>query len=280
MNDGCNTIIYQYLKIFRKGILPIFWILVPVVLITIGLIKLIKCRKINNEENKKRKKKEATKSFVTAIIFFIIFTAFLLIWDFIATAYEKKKSNGYRSCWEKPIIYIYPKEPIDLKITLKNSKEIQYSYPKYEKNWDIHVTEDGNIYDKKTKRNYYALYWEGQDDTKETFDEGFVIEGKNTAKFLEEKLELLGLNEKEINEFIIYWLPKMENNKYNLIRFRTLEEINEYMPLEFNEKPDTLIRIFMNYKAINKKLKIKTQELQKIERKGYTIVEWGGRKIN
>ena len=44
---------------------------------------------------------------------------------------------------------------------------------------------------------------------------GFVVEGKDTIKFLEEKLKQLGLTDKEADEFIIYWLPKLENNKYN-----------------------------------------------------------------
>ncbi len=33
---------------------------------------------------------------------------------------------------------------------------------------------------------------------------GFVVKGKDTTKFLEEKLSYFGLNDKECNEFIIY----------------------------------------------------------------------------
>ena len=71
----------------------------------------------------------------------------------------------------------------------------------------------------------------------------------------------------------------MENNNYNFIRFRTLKEINEYMPLEFSEKPDTLIRVIMDFKPLNKKINVKEQKLEKMQRKGFTIVEWGGREI-
>ena len=34
---------------------------------------------------------------------------------------------------------------------------------------------------------------------------------------LEEKLAILGLTERESEEFIVYWLPKLEKNKYNYI---------------------------------------------------------------
>ena len=110
-------------------------------------------------------------------------------------------------------------------------------------------------------------------------NEGFVVKGEQTATFLENKLSYLGLNDKEINEFVVYWLNKMENNNYNFIRFRTLKEINEYMPLEFSETPDTLIRVIMDFKPLNEKINVKEQILEKVERKGFTIVEWGGREI-
>ena len=96
---------------------------------------------------------------------------------------------------------------------------------------------------------------------------------------MEEKLEILGLNYKERNEFIMYWLPKLEDNKYNYIRFQTMEEINSDMELEINPEPDTLIRVRMEYKPLKKKIKVKEQELEKVGRDGYIVVEWGGTEI-
>ncbi len=179
----------------------------------------------------------------------------------------------------KPIIYIYPKEDMNLNIKLLNNDLLTHTYPKYTNEWNVKVSKNGNIYDYETKRNYYALYWEGIDNTPSNMNEGFVVEGKDTIKFLEEKLEYLGLNEREINEFIIYWIDKLENNKYNFIRFRTTEEVNEYMPLEISVKPDTLIRIIMDFKPLENKIEVTEQHLSKVTREGYTIVEWGGREI-
>jgi hypothetical protein len=105
---------------------------------------------------------------------------------------------------------------------------------------------------------------------------GFVIKGEDTASFLEEKLAILGLNERETNEFIIYWLPKMEKNKYNFIRFSTREEIDNYMPIYFTPRPETFIRINMEFKPLSDILMIEEQVLEKEYRKGFTVVEWGG----
>ena len=58
-----------------------------------------------------------------------------------------------------------------------------------------------------------------------------------------------------------------------------MEEINENMPLELSEKPDTIIRILMQYKALNEYMDVKEQELIKAERTGFTVVEWGGTEV-
>jgi len=176
----------------------------------------------------------------------------------------------------KPIIYIYPNEDMDLTIKLGNEDDLIYTYPKYKNEWHVKVSTDGNIYDYDTMRNYYGLYWEAYSDYKFNMNEGFVIKGEDTTKFLEEKLAYLGLNEYEINEFIIYWIDKLENNKYNFISFRSIDDINKDMPLEFSNNPDTLIRIMVDFKALEDYIEVKEQNLVKQERNGYTIVEWGG----
>lgn len=174
----------------------------------------------------------------------------------------------------KPIIYIYPKEDMDLKIKLGNTKDLLYTYPKYNNVWNVRVSKDGNIYDYDTKRNYYGLYWEANDNYVLDMSEGFVVKGEDSVRFLEEKLEILGLNEYEINEFIIYWIDKLESNKYNFISFRNPEDIN--MPLEFSENPDTLIRVMMDFKGLDEPIRVKEQHLTRVSRIGFTIVEWGG----
>ena len=51
------------------------------------------------------------------------------------------------------------------------------------------------------------------------------------------------------------------------------------MPLKVSPKPDTVIRVFMDFKPLDKKIEIKEQKLTKQTRKGFTIVEWGGSLI-
>ena len=180
---------------------------------------------------------------------------------------------------KKPIIYIYPEEEMKVNVVLKNSSLLTTSYPKYNDGWTVIAKPNGTLKELNSSREYYGLYYEGNDNNVTMQKDGFVVKGEDTINFLEEKLKLLGLNERESNEFIIYWLPQLENNKYNYIRFETKEEIENYMPLEISPEPDTVIRVIMNYKPLNKKIKVQEQELTPQTRSGYTVVEWGGSKL-
>ena len=117
------------------------------------------------------------------------------------------------------------------------------------------------------------------DSSPEKSNDGFVVKGNETIEFLEEKLAILGLNEIEAEEFIVYWLPKLQENEYNYIRFATMDEINKNMPLEFSVKPDTIIRVLMQYKGLDNYIEVKEQKLETPERTGFVAVEWGGTEI-
>lgn len=106
-----------------------------------------------------------------------------------------------------------------------------------------------------------------------------MVKGSETEKFLQQKLEYMGLKPKEYNEFIVYWLPLMKDNKYNLISFAGEGYINA-AKLTITPMPDSILRIMMLYKPLNKPIDIKPQELIKpFERKGFTVVEWGGTEV-
>ena len=181
---------------------------------------------------------------------------------------------------DKPVIYLYPTEDTKTSVKLLNAEKITCSYPKYVDEWNVLAKPNGDLIDLDTGRNLYSLYYESEIVEKfNVSQEGFVVKGEDSAKFLEEKLEVLGLTEIESEEFIIYWLPKLESNKYNYIRFATDEEINNNMPLEINPNPDTIIRVLMIFKGLENHIDVKEQELITPERKGFVAVEWGGTEI-
>ena len=180
----------------------------------------------------------------------------------------------------KPIIYLYPEKEKEVEVKLLNKDLITCSYPKYEDGWSVQAKPNGDLKDKQTGRNLYALYYESDlVKNAKVEDEGFCIKGEDTAKFLEEKLTMLGLTDRETEEFIVYWLPKLETNKYNYIRFLSKEEIEENMPLEITPNPDSVIRVWMSYKGIDKPVNVEKQIIETPVRTGFTVVEWGGTEI-
>lgn len=176
----------------------------------------------------------------------------------------------------KPIIYIYPKQEQNVKVTLGSSDKLLVSYPVYNNGWNVLAKPDGTLIDNKTNRELYSLYYEAKNNINFKIEnEGFVISKDEIIPFLEEKLEILGLNPKEQEEFIIYWLPILQKNNYTYIRFATNEEINNNMSLQVEPSPDTMIRVLMIFKGLEEKINVKEQPLQKVTRNGYTVVEWG-----
>ena len=180
----------------------------------------------------------------------------------------------------KPIIYLYPKEDTEVSVKLQYKDNITTSYPKYLDGWNVLAKKDGTLTDLSTNKNLYSLYYESENLLNfKVENDGFIVKGSDASTFLEEKLAILGLTEREAEEFIIYWLPKLEANKYNYIRFATLDEINKNMPLEINPNPNTIIRVLMTYKGLETPIDITEQQLETPTRTGFVAVEWGGTEI-
>lgn len=180
----------------------------------------------------------------------------------------------------KPIIYLYPTEDTEVSVKLLKDENLTCSYPKYKDKWNVLAQPNGNLKDLTTDRQLYSLYYESKSSIDfKVKNDGFVVKGEDIVEFLEEKLAILGLNERESEEFIIYWLPKLEANKYNYIRFATLDEINENMPLEINPSPDTIIRVLMTFKGLDNPINVQEQQLETPDRTGFVAVEWGGTEI-
>ncbi len=220
-------------------------------------------------EKEKRENKNKIKVLVVLIILFLYL-------DFcIFFAYLASERATY-----KPIIYLYPTQEEVITVSLGHKENIISSYPKYYDNWKVLARPNGDLIYLRTNQDLYALYYENKRTIKLKVEkEGFCIEGKDIASFLEDKLAKLGLTEREAEEFIIYWLPKLENNKYNYIRFATKEEIDADMPLNITPSPDTTIRVLMTYKGLNKPIKVEEEKIITPERKGFVAVEWGGTEI-
>ncbi|MBQ2887146.1 MAG: hypothetical protein IJE43_25830 [Alphaproteobacteria bacterium] len=180
-------------------------------------------------------------------------------------------------CDEKPVIYLYPEKEMEVKVQLDYDGKLVCTYPEYDNGWDVVAQPDGTLCDYSGK-TYSYLFWEGNTHATYDFSKGFVVKGSETAEFLEEKLSEIGLNPKETNEFIVYWLPRMQENKYNLITFQT-KAYTDVAKLHITPEPDSILRVFMAYKELEEPIEIEKPAIAPFERKGFTVVEWGGAEV-
>jgi len=177
---------------------------------------------------------------------------------------------------EKPVLYLYPEALTDVTVTFERPEILTTVYPAYNGGWNVTAKPDGTLTD-TNGRSYYCLYWEERYDLDRfEFTDGFCVKGEDSAAFLETSLAKLGFSEREANEFIIYWLPVMERNEFNLIRFELTEDRESVNALYINPTPDSLLRVLMHIKAIDAPVDIPEQELPAFERHGFVAVEWGG----
>ena len=201
-------------------------------------------------------------------------TVFILIVTFVLVlGLESCMSEGQKAA--KPVIYFYPEVETEVMAELDYNGELTCTYPEYKDGWKVTAYPDGTLINHADGKEYTTLFWEGTDKIRYDMSKGFVVKGEDTAAFLEEKLAYLGLNTKERNEFIMCWLPKMQDSPYNLITFQD-EVYEENAKLIVTPEPDSMIRVFMVYQTLNQPVETEEQELTKGVREGFTVVEWGG----
>lgn len=179
----------------------------------------------------------------------------------------------------KPVIYLYPEEKMEVTVKLDYNGEIICTYPTYNEGWTVTANSDGTLINQNDGKEYSYLFWEGNSNIEYDISKGFIVKGEDTADFLRNKLEYIGMTPKEYNEFIVYWLPKMQNNPYNLIAFQN-EVYTDNAKLEIIPGPDSILRVFMAYRPLDEAISIEEQNLEPFKRQGFTVVEWGGTVVN
>lgn len=176
----------------------------------------------------------------------------------------------------KPVIYLYPTKTTDVSVRLDPRGGFSYTEPVYSEGWDVTATPNGVITNKADGKTYPYLFWEGRGGYYKMPDEGFVVSQKELHSFLVGKLNKLGLNSQETADFIEFWEPKMQGSPYYFVTFMGSQVMDSIAPLQVTPSPDTVIRVLMDYQPLEKPIQVQGFDIKTPERKGFTVVEWGG----
>lgn len=181
----------------------------------------------------------------------------------------------------KPVIYLYPAQATQVSVNLDFTRgPVVVEYPKREGGaWKVEAQPDGRLL--VGGKEYPYLFWEAKPTTPYQFDqtEGFCLGKEEFVPFFEEKLKFLGLNDREITDFITYWYPLMKSNQYTYVNFLGQEYLDS-AKLTVSPAPETSIRVFVVFRSMAQKANLKPQELVKGQRNGFTLVEWGGSNLD
>jgi hypothetical protein len=183
---------------------------------------------------------------------------------------------------EKPVIYLYPSHESVVNVSLECEGTFTQIIPSFAtpNTWRVKATPDGKITDTVSGNTFPYLFWEADMLWPQKISEGIFVKGSETERYLLKVLPLLGLNEQETDDFISYWLPRMETGTYNLIYFAGAD-YQSMAKLRITPAPDTLVRICMVWQKEEAPYPIKKQTLlPSVRRKGFTVVEWGGMELH
>lgn len=173
----------------------------------------------------------------------------------------------------KPVIYLYPEK--STQISVKVGADITKSEPAYNGGWNVLASKDGVL---KSKDGIFPyLFWEGTGwGEYPQISSGSIVKSSDVGSTIANQLNTIGLNDKEINDFKDFWLPKMPATAYVRLTWLLNDQMDKLAPLQVSPKPETSIRVFLDFTGVNAPYSIEKQTLPHIERKGFTLVEWGG----
>lgn len=181
----------------------------------------------------------------------------------------------------KPVIYLYPQKETEVSVELDIDGTNPFFYPSYNNGWTVTAHKDGTIEHNGNEYNY--LFWEAnQEDqlSRVTDDLGFCVKGSDAISFLEDKLDEVGFTAEEKADFITFWGPKIAMNENNFVRFEWNESCDKFAELNITPNPDNIYRLYILTSPISTEFAVKPQTLPKMDRSGFTVIEWGGQYSN
>ena len=208
----------------------------------------------------------------------------IILAQYVNTYNVRFQAVDYPVILKKPVIYLYPESETSFTVSVNPKGKMAFTYPAYNDSWKGIAYPNGDI--KIGDETFNYLFWEAdQTVTSDVIksNQGSIVKGSETISFLNDQLNLFGLNSKEKADFITFWGPNLAKNKLNYIYFVLNEEANYFGELFISPKPDNIYRIYIltcPIEITDDLVDMEPQKIKPMNRNGFTIVEWGGSIID
>jgi hypothetical protein len=190
---------------------------------------------------------------------------------------QDKKLYNWLGAWCKPAIYLYPKEKTDVNVQVNPKGTFRLTIPQYPQGgWNVTAYPNGKIFEHGTEYPY--LYWEASmpDNVLTEPKDGYVVTKDELQSLFDRVLPALGLNGMETNEFSKYWIKTLPASPYYFVGVVPQSEIDAWAPLNITPKPDSIGRVTLYFKTLDKRIVVKEPILTGFARTGFNVTEWGG----
>ena len=205
----------------------------------------------------------------------------------------------------KPVVYLYPEKSTVVHLSFSSPVTLNTQIPMYQNGWLVNASPDGMLVDLQPQytncakidsakfgseyastacksNSYPYIYWSGKsvENSYPAVEGGWIVEKGNLLTFMQNTLREIGLTDKESKDMTSYWVPKMSEKDapYYRVSFLQTQDMNEFIPMNVSPQPDSVLRVFLDWKALSSKPTVnpEPQQLKKFNRNGFTLVEWGG----
>ena len=168
-----------------------------------------------------------------------------------------------------PNIYLYPETESQVQVTLgfPNGGHVSLSEPAYSNGWNVTAAPNGII----DGRHPYLFYESVVPIPTET-ETGWLLDGDNLEGELRDLLANLGFVDREIDDFIAYWLPRLKGQRWYAVYVQQPEMMST---LHITPKPQGVLRALFTFRALKHPISIPTPKVSPFIRSGFTVVEWG-----
>lgn len=202
----------------------------------------------------------------------------LFIWQDPFGRFIKFQKADFQTAAEcgKPVIYLYPEKTTRVNVQLKLDGGMSKSEPAYGTGWNVVAQSNGALINDADNKPYPYLFWEGRGGAYASPTQGWVVKQRDVHSFLVEKLAMYGLNKQESVDFIEFWEPLMQGSPYYFVGFHTTNAMNQIAPLTITPRPNTMIRVLMDFKPLQQPIKVEVPIVRTPQRTGFTVLEWGG----
>jgi hypothetical protein len=171
---------------------------------------------------------------------------------------------------DAPNIYLYPEVHGDVSVILSfpSGSYVTQSQPPYEDGWNVSVTPDGMI-----DGHYGYLFYEAVVPVPINLETAWLLDGTDLENELRELLEGLGFVEREIDDFIDFWIPRLGSAPWYALYPQNPELMST---LNISPAPDNVLRALFYIRAMESRPSIPTpSDPGPFVRGGFTVVEWG-----